>query len=321
MNKLGRPTDIAPKMATSIPTIKPSQKIPSQSESINNIGQYIPQPRIPSPKITATPRARIAFMVFLSWFMIRVNKLILPLLVSILLSTVGTLKIGRDVNALFGVVFSPITTPTAMARSTLTGSLEFLEDLPRMSLENQELKKEYSALLSENQNLKDAITDQETLKNSSKIFTSTIPIRVISIGKTVTATTSFSTESIKRGQPVVSGTILLGFVDRVSDPIIHIIPLDSESLSRFPVKTGMGQSGIYLFESRTPQIADLPSENPVNLNDSILTLPTELIPANLVLGRTTKIISAPQSPLQKAEIKLDSKLTSKTPDPVIVTQP
>jgi len=251
----------------------------------------------------------------------RISSLLLPLLISVLLSTLSNLYIGRKLNTFFNIALSPITIPTSHTKSLLDETKDLLLDLPHLSRENLELKKINAVLLSENQNLKNAITDQETLKNSSKIFTSTIPIRVVSVGNSITATTSFDTNSIKKGQPVISGAILLGFVDRVSNSIIHITPLDSDNLPRFPIKTVMGQSGIYLFENRSSQIADLPSENPINLNDSILTLPTELIPANLVLGRTTKIISTPQSPLQRAEISLDSKLTTKTPDPVIITKP
>jgi len=253
--------------------------------------------------------------------MIRVNKLILPLLVSILLSTVGTLKIGQDINSLFSVVLSPITSPSSFIRSLLNENFEFFWQLPQINRENQDLKKQNAALLYEIQNLKDAITDQTTLDNAKVSFKEIVPVRVISLGKTISATTSQSTDKIKPGQPVVSGTILLGIVESVSSPIIQIIPLDSENLRRFPIKTQTGQTGIYLFDARTPQIIDLPSENPINLNDSVLTLPTQLVPSGLVVGKITRIISSPQDPLQKAEVKLDSRFSSTTSDLIIITSP
>jgi hypothetical protein len=113
----------------------------------------------------------------------------------------------------------------------------------------------------------------------------------------------------------------LGFVDRVDSSLIYINSLDSGNLTRFPVKTGSNQTGVFYFENRITQIADLPSENPIILNDTVLTLPTSLIPPNLIVGKIVKIISTPQSPLQKAEVDLDTKISMNISGLVIITKP
>ena len=252
--------------------------------------------------------------------MSKANKIILPLLVSILLSTGGTLKIGEKINASLSYVLSPITASSVILKSRLTGNLMFLGELPHINEDNQQLKKKNAILLLENQNLKDSIADRETLKSTPAIFGETIPIRILNTGKITIATTSFNLSPIKAGQPVVSGATLLGFVEAVTPPLIYITPLDSESAPRFLAKTTLGQTGTYSFQSRIPRLVDLPSENPITLNDSVLTLPNLLTPPNLVIGRIVRILSTPQEPLQKAEIKLESSLALST-NLVIITKP
>jgi len=251
----------------------------------------------------------------------KINSLLLPLLISILLTILANLKIGPQINSVISTALSPISLPVSLGKSLVSGNVEFIKNLPQLNSENLDLKKQNSSLLSENQNLKDAITDQSTLKKASSFYTEIVPIRIVSIGKTIVATTSQNTDTIKSKQPVVSGSVLLGFVESVSSPVIHITPLDSESVSRFGIHTQQGQAGLYAFNTRTPQIVDLPSENQIILNDPVFTLPSEKLPGNLLIGKITKILTTPQEPLQKAEIKLESGFSLSLTDLVIITKP
>jgi len=251
----------------------------------------------------------------------KLSILLLPLLVSILLSTLSNLKIGGKINSLTTTLLSPVTHPTAIAKGAIENNLAFIHDLPQINQENLSLKKQNSLLISENQKLKDSLSDQEALKKATSPFKEVVPVRIINIGKTITTTTSHKLDSVKSGQSVISGTTLLGFVDTVSGQVIHVIPLDSDYSSRFGVKTTLGQKGVYVFNSRIPQIIDVPSENPLTLNDTVITLPSEDSPGNLVVGKITKIISSPQEPLQKAEIKLETVFSSNPTDIFIIVKP
>jgi len=208
-----------------------------------------------------------------------------------------------------------------MAKGTLESNLAFIHDLPQINQENLSLKKQNSLLISENQRLKEFLLDQEALKKATSPFKEIVPIRVINIGKTITATSSQNLDLIEPGQAIVSGATLLGFVDTISGQVIHIAPLNSEYSSRFSVNTTLGQKGSYIFSSRIPQIIDVPSENPLTLNDTVMTLPSEDSPGNLIVGKITKIISSPQEPLQKAEIKLETTFSSNPTDIFIIIKP
>ena len=251
----------------------------------------------------------------------KINQLLLPLLTSILLSTITSLKVGQKVDSAFNTLLIPVTQPTLVLRNYLTNTIFLLTNLPSINQENQELKNQNAALMSENQSLRAAITDNETLKNITTPYHSSVPIRVISIGKTITATTSLDLSAVQPDQPVVSGSTLLGFVQSVNAPIIHIVTLDSDRSPRFPVKTYLGQTGTFLFDARVSQITDVPSENPLTLNDSLLTQPTRTLPSGLVIGKVVKILSGPQEPLQKAEIKLDLRFQDGPANLFIITQP
>ncbi len=117
------------------------------------------------------------------------------------------------------------------------------------------------------------------------------------------------------------GKILLGIVDEVKGSVINITPLDNERIEVFAVHTSSGQKGQYKYLGNTPQITDIPSLSPIAFSDYVFTEPGELIPANLVVGKIIKIISAQQEPLQKAQIKLETTLRDANEGLAIILEP
>ena len=235
----------------------------------------------------------------------KINLLILPLLIAILLSVFSKLRIGKDVDHIAFVILSPIQYPVSSLRSYFQTETNLIKNLPQIYKQNIDLKNTNSGLLTENQNLKNLIQDKSALAKIGSAYKTAIPIRIVNTGNTISATSALDISSVVLGQPVVIGTTLVGVVSDVKKPVISFIPLSNEQIPQLTVKTGLGQNGIYQYSARTPQIVNIPSENPVSLNDVVFTQAQSKIPANLVIGKITKILSSSESPLQKAEIKLD----------------
>ena len=201
----------------------------------------------------------------------KLNLLILPLLFSILLATASKLKVGRTVDLFTYAALSPIQIPISSLKHFTDAKISFMKNMPQVYQENQTLKKTNSTLLSENQSLKNLIQDKSILENLKSPYKSTLPIRVVSIGNQITATTALDIDQLNIGQPVISGSTIIGVVSTIKKPIITITPLTNDNFSNIQIKTSLGQSGIYQYSARTPQIINIPSENPVSLNDTVFT--------------------------------------------------
>lgn len=249
----------------------------------------------------------------------KLNLILLPLLFSILLSTLSKLKVGRSVDFIAYTVLSPIQTPISSLKYLTNRQMSFIKNIPSIYKENQSLKNTNSYLLSQNQSLKDLIKDTSSIETTSS-SRKALPVRVISFGNQISTTTTLDSSQVAVGQPVISGSSLIGLVSSIKKPIINIIPLSDDSFPSIQIKTSLGQSGSYQYGNRTSQIINIPSENPVSLNDIVFTEASEKIPANLIIGKITKILTTSQSPLQKAEIKLDTDSTE-LKDLSIILQP
>ncbi len=250
----------------------------------------------------------------------KLNSLLLPLLFAILLSIGTKLKIGPTIDNIFYTILTPVHVPIGYLRQISTSQISFIKSLPEIRQQNKDLISQNSRLLSENELLKQSITDSKTLSLNSS-FNSVLPVHLTgSIGNNSVAS-SLPIDKVKPGQPLVFGKILLGTVADIKGSVINIIPLDNERIQPFAVHTSSDQKGQYKFVNDTPQITDLPSLAPVTFGDYVFTEPGELIPGNLVIGKITKIISAQQEPLQKAQIKLESNLNDAPSGLVIILQP
>ncbi len=249
----------------------------------------------------------------------KINLLLLPLLVSILLCTLSKLKIGQSFNNLIYAVFTPVSFPMNQAKIFTKSQKENFLRLPELRKELQNQKITNSRLLSENQNLKNLILDQKIIAN---LHTPSFqPIHLINLGKTITASVNQNINQIQVGQPVVTGTILLGLVSEINNGIITIVPLSDDNIPLISTVTSSGQKGSYRYNSRTPQITDVPSQTPLILNDVLFTLPSKKIPPNLILGKLVKILSSSQEPLQRAEIKIETTITDSLTDLFVIISP
>jgi cell shape-determining protein MreC len=250
----------------------------------------------------------------------KINLLLLPLLVSILLSTAGKLKIGKTIDEVFYTILSPIHIPVGYLRQATEIQISFIKSFPKLKQNNKDLISQNARLLSENELLKQTLGDNKTINLGSN-FKSVLPVRLTgSIGNNSVAS-SLPLDKVMVGQPLVFGKILLGTVADIKGSVININPLDSDRTQIFPVHTGSGQKGQYKYIGNTPQITDIPSLAPITFGDYVFTEPGELIPGNLVIGKITKIISAQQEPLQKAQIKLETTLQDSPEGLFIILEP
>jgi len=250
----------------------------------------------------------------------KLNLLLLPLLFAILLSTAGKLKIGKAVNSVFYTILTPIHLPVGFLRQATDSQLSFIKNLPKIKEQNKTLLSQNSSLLSENELLKQSLLDSKIVVRDSN-FKSVLPVRLTgSIGSN-SVSSSLPIDIVKKGQPLVFGKILLGTVADVKGSVINITPLDNDRIEVFSVHTSSGQKGQYKYLGNTPQITDIPSLSPITFGDYVFTEPGELIPGNLIVGKITKIISAQQEPLQKAEIKLETTLRDTSEGLAIILEP
>jgi len=250
----------------------------------------------------------------------KINLLILPLLIAILLSTLGKLKIGPAVNNVFYTVLTPIHFPIGLLRQNIDTQISYIKSIPKLREQYQILLSQNANLLSENEQLKQTLTDSKTIVSVSN-FKNIIPVRLSgSIGSNL-VTSSLSLEKVKKGQALVFNKILLGIVFEVRGSVINITPLDNEHIGSIAVHTTSGQKGQYKLINNTPQITDISNLTPINIGDYVFTEPSEEIPENLVIGKITKIISNQQEPLQKAQITLESGMENVSKGLAIVILP
>jgi cell shape-determining protein MreC len=234
----------------------------------------------------------------------KINLLLLPLLFAILLSISSKLRIGSSINTFFYNIFSPIHYPLSKLRLFTEQEIYQVKNLPSLNKQVSDLKNQNAHLISENDLLKQLISDQKTLTNLNTPFKEVIPVHLIGSTGNYTVSSSFPLEKVRPGQALISDNILLGTVSEIKGSLIIITPLDSNKTPVFPVHTSSGQKGLYKYLNHLSQISDVPSQNPINLGDFILTEPSDLFPGDLLVGKTIRLLSTSQEPLQKAEVSL-----------------
>ena len=243
----------------------------------------------------------------------------LPLLLCIFLTLSSHLRFGSSLNQFIYFPLSPITTPISFFRSVLHSQIEVVKSMPGTYQKYQDLKSKWSGLLSENQKLKEAIKDQKVLSQIQNSTVSATPIRLVNnVAGKITATAG-DLNSLQIGQPVTNGSILLGVITDIKSPIITITPLTDISSPVIPLKTGSGLKGKYVFADKTPQITGISSETKITLGDIVFTDANTNMPPTLVVGKVVKILSSPEEPFQKAEIKLESSFSDSQSSLTIIT--
>lgn len=251
----------------------------------------------------------------------KINLLLLPLLIAVLLSTAGKLKIGASIDNIFYTILIPIHTPITFLHQNISNQVSLIKSLPHIRQQLKDLVSQNSYLLSENELLKQSLSDTKATIKQNTNFKSVLPVRLAgSIGNNSVSST-FPLDQVKKGQPLILGKILLGTVADIKGSIINITPLDSDRFGTLAVHTSSGQKGQYRYTGNTSQIIDIPSLSPIVYGDYVFSEPTELIPNNLVIGKIVKVISGQQEPLQKAQIKLETTLRDTNENLVIILIP
>ncbi len=250
----------------------------------------------------------------------KLNFLLLPLLVSILLSTGSKLKIGKTIDSVAYAIFFPLHQPIGLVRQLADQQISLVKNLPNLQKENHRLRTQNSDLLFQNEQLKQLISANKTLSLPTD-FSAVIPVHPVGSLGSNTVSSTLTLEGVRVGQPLISGKTLIGLVSAINGSVITISPLDSDRLPAISVHTASGQKGQYRYQENISQITDVTNLSPLILDDYVFTEPGESVPGNLVIGKIKKIVSAPQEPLQRAEVSLETHLNLAPPDLIIVLKP
>ena len=87
----------------------------------------------------------------------KINLLLLPLLLAILLSTASKLKTGSAINTFFYLLTNPIHSPVSTLRLFTENKINYLKNLPKVEKQNRELKIQTAHYITENEFLKQKI--------------------------------------------------------------------------------------------------------------------------------------------------------------------
>lgn len=240
------------------------------------------------------------------------------LFLSILLVTATKLnQTNLIINPLTRVT-AIIQRPIVLLRQQKDSLINFLLAVPSLYQRNKALLAENESLKVKVKTLSESIADQELISKIEKPSWQIQPIKLISIDRLLTFT-SHNFANLKPGQPVASGNSLVGLVNSIQPPIIKVTPLTSGAI-KIAAQLETGAKGGYTFKNNAPHIIDLPSNTSFNPQTSVLTLPTSLIPENLVIGRVEKITTDLASPTKEATLTLESTV-SEADSFYIITQP
>jgi len=181
--------------------------------------------------------------------------------------------------------------------------MKFLKDLPSIYDQNQNLS-------TENQKLKLALkkyTDDQQVPDITTSFSKTIPLRLVGESDQLLFT-SKDLSGIGIGQPVIIERQIIGLVREVTSRLIKVLPITDPN-TKLPVQLETGLKGNYVVEKNSPIVTSLSNDAIYSPNTLVLTLPTDLIPENLIIGEIERVISSSADPFQKVKVKI-SKPTS-----------
>jgi len=244
-----------------------------------------------------------------------------PLLVSILLFTVSNLKLGLFLNNFSLAVFGPVVKPIAFARLDLQKKQNFFQNLPEINKQNREQKVLISQLIWENETLKQAFKESKTQELLQNNYKKVLPIKISSLTGKIIATSTQPLTEVKPGMPVVASNILLGVVTEVGNNSLNIISLEDDLFPNLAIHGATGPKGVFRHSSGTSQIVNVSSQTPLILGDFVLTETTDTIPANLLIGKITKLLTSPQEPIQKGEINIYDSFQNSPDNIVVILKP
>lgn len=225
---------------------------------------------------------------------------------SILLVLGTQLNLSAPLTSLLSSLFFPVQQPITALRQQKDKLVSLIKNIPSLSDENSKLKNENNLLKIKVKTLSELIEDQKITGPSPTAQIQ--PIRLISFDNLAIFTSSDLT-ALAPGQPVITNHSLVGLVKEVAPPIIRVIPLNHPD-AKLNVQLETGSKGSYLYKNNSPYIVNLGNDTAFNPKGVILTLPTEQIPENLIIGQVEKITTNPADPTQEATIILDKEINT-----------
>lgn len=237
---------------------------------------------------------------------------------SILLTLASFLNLTNPLTSLLYRLANPLLSPLSQVRQAEVRLLALLAALPQTNRDNADLRRDNYLLKIQVKALSESLSGQTLAASVSQAGWQVQPVRLVSLGSTAVFTSSdFS--HIKPGQPVVSDYSLLGLVQSVQPPIVKVLPLNHPQV-KIAAQLETGTKGDYLYQNNHPYIVNLPSNVAFNSKTIVLTLPSEQLPENLVIGQVDKVTTNPANPTQEATLTLDQEISS-AKDIYIITSP
>lgn len=227
-----------------------------------------------------------------------VSSAFISLFLSLLLFASSNVKKTSFVTNFFQTIFYPILSPIATGHQKFDGAIKYLKDIPSIYDQNRSLR-------TENQSLKLAIkkfTDEQQVLGVISSFSRTIPLRLVGESDQLLFTSKDLSE-IKIGQPVVVDQQLIGLVKEVNSRLIKVSPTNDPDI-KLSIQLDSGLRGTYAVEKDVAVVTSLPNDATYSPNTLVLTLPTDLIPENLIIGEIDQVISASSDPFQKLKVKI-----------------
>lgn len=237
---------------------------------------------------------------------------------SILLIGVFKLNPQLPLTQAISSLTQPILAPFVSARLLIEQQQSLVSALPSLHEENQKLKQENSHLKIIVKKLSESVNNQDLIKKINERSWQAVPVKLVRLDNLATFSGPDLT-GILPGQPVTSDDVIVGIVKKVEAPIIFVSPLDSADI-KIDAQLEGGSQGKYISRDGIPTITNLDNGTSFSSRTTLFTLPTKLIPENLIIGQIDKVITNSANPVQEATVKLDKNIAS-AKNFLIITKP
>lgn len=210
------------------------------------------------------------------------------------------------------IVFNPLRGATKNLSSNIANSFSALSSISGLNQKNVELEKENIDLKNKLSELKEIKNENDILRAQlgfeSRLPLKTIPVKVVSyepdnIRKFLTIDKG-SRHGIQKGQPVISGGVLVGLVEQadsfsakvflVNDPEFRIRAIGQQERASGVVK---GQIGQGLLMEKIAQ-----SEK-IELKEYVVTAGSDSVPKGILIGQVEGISKSDNAIFQSADLK------------------
>lgn len=197
---------------------------------------------------------------------------------------------------------TPLRFPATSSRLYLQQKINLLSQLPRQQQLITDLKKQNIQLqtqLLELQNLQEQNRHlRQLLDLPSSAQAPLQPARITGLSRFAYLNQG-SSSHIKPGYAVVSGSALLGIIEK-TQPHTSSVRLLTDSQIKLPAQTTRGQSGLVVFERQKLRLIQVSPQPPLKKDQAVFTQGSPLIPPNLLIGTIQEVQPAQNDIYQSA---------------------